>query len=251
MSGSRRGGVAVAAPPDVRDDRLALRLLGGWQLTVRSEPVLCPVNTRRLIALLALAGSRPRHFIAGTLWPECSEARALGSLRATLSRSSTRVRELIKTSGDTLSLIPDVRVDVDDVTAAAQHVLRDPRAMSHATLDMLVGDELLPGWYDDWVLLRRERLRQLRLHALETMARRLSSNGRYAECVDAGLAAIEIEPLRESAHRTLIDAHLAEGNRVEALRQFRIYRDLLRNELGIEPSGSLVSRLGPLLSAVR
>lgn len=47
-----------------------------------------------------------------------------------------------------------------------------------------------------------------------------------------------MEPLRETAHRTLIEAHLAEGNWSEARRQFRECRRLLREELGVEPSES-------------
>ncbi len=227
-----------------------LDLLGNWRLVAGGTEVACPVNARRLLALLALTGPRPRRFLAGTLWPECSEANALGSLRATLSRAAG-LRDVIRVDGETVALADDVEVDVDALTAAANQVLRDPRYQSVAALDVLIADELLPGWYDDWVLLRRERLRQLRLHALETLAERLSASGRYAEAVDAGLAAVEIEPLRESSHRCLIDAHLQEGNRVEALRQFRIYRDLLSTELSIEPSLTLMERLGSLLPAAR
>jgi DNA-binding SARP family transcriptional activator len=69
------------------------------------------------------------------------------------------------------------------------------------------------------VLVERERFRQLRLHALEALCRRLTGDGLHAEAVDAGIAAIAAEPLRESAHRALMSAHVAEGNRGEAMRQ--------------------------------
>ena len=59
--------------------------------------------------------------------------------------------------------------------------------------------------------------------------------------VEAGLAAVAAEPLRESAHRALIAAHLAEGNRSEAMRQFEFYRMLLGKELGLEPSAMMAS----------
>ncbi len=245
------GSVAARAQVEARRAQShRLMLLGHWRLRAGTTEVPCPVNARRLVALLALAGPRPRRFLAGTLWPECSEANALGSLRATISRAAG-LRGIIVVDGETVALAPHVEIDVDAVTAAANEVLRDPRSQSLAALDALIADELLPGWYDDWVLLRRERLRQLRLHALEALTERLGATGRYAEAVDAGLAAVEIEPLRESSHRCLIDAHLREGNRVEALRQFRIYRDLLSTELGIEPSRLLVDRLGELVTAAR
>jgi DNA-binding SARP family transcriptional activator len=57
--------------------------------------------------------------------------------------------------------------------------------------------------------------------------------------VEAGLAAVRAEPLRESAHRTLVRAHLAEGNRFEANRQYHNCRRLLQAELGLEPSRGL------------
>ncbi|HEY6203669.1 MAG TPA: bacterial transcriptional activator domain-containing protein [Candidatus Limnocylindria bacterium] len=83
----------------------------------------------------------------------------------------------------------------------------------------LTGGELLADWCDEWVLLERERLRQLRLHALEVLTQRLVTVGRYADAMEVALAALRSEPLRESAHRAVISVHLAEGNRSEALRQ--------------------------------
>jgi DNA-binding SARP family transcriptional activator len=63
--------------------------------------------------------------------------------------------------------------------------------------------------------------------------------GRYGEALLAGLAAVAIEPLRESAHRSVIDVHLAEHNQVEALRQYRAYEQLLRTQLALRPSAEL------------
>jgi DNA-binding SARP family transcriptional activator len=101
------------------------------------------------------------------------------------------------------------------------------------------GGELLPDWYDDWLVTERERLRQLRLHALEESVRVLIERGRLSEAIDLGLRAVAMEPLRESAHRLVIRAHLAEGNRAEALRQYRCCADLLRHELAVEPSAQM------------
>ncbi len=91
-------------------------------------------------------------------------------------------------------------------------------------------------WYEDWLVFERERFRQLQLHALEALSRLLAASGRFAEAVESGLAAVAAEPLRESAHRCLINAYLAEGNAGEAIRQFVRYRDLLRAELDLAPS---------------
>jgi DNA-binding SARP family transcriptional activator len=102
----------------------------------------------------------------------------------------------------------------------------------------LVGD-LLPDWNDEWLQDEREELRQTRLHALESLARLLSACGRHADAIQTALAAIRLEPLRETAHRTLIEIHIAEGNWSEAHRQFQRCRRMLRKELGVEPSDSM------------
>jgi len=103
--------------------------------------------------------------------------------------------------------------------------------------------ELLPAWDEDWLLLERERVRQLQLHALDALARRLRLQRRYSEAVDAALTAITIDPLRESAQGELIAAHVAEGNIAAAHRQLDSYARLLRAELGLRPSQSLTALL--------
>src|SRR5258708_20098913 len=90
--------------------------------------------------------------------------------------------------------------------------------------------ELLGDVYEEWVVIEGERFRQLRLHALEALCDRLVAAGRFAEAVQAGLAPVRGEPLRESAQRALIRPHLAEGNPSQALKQFRPFNPILHNQ---------------------
>jgi DNA-binding SARP family transcriptional activator len=106
--------------------------------------------------------------------------------------------------------------------------------------------ELLPGWYDDWVLFERERVRQLHLHILEAVAEALSASGRFGVALEAGLRAVQVDPLRESAHRLVMEIHLAEGNIWEALRRYEECSRLLWKELRVAPSG----RMRELVQAV-
>ncbi|HEV3464041.1 MAG TPA: bacterial transcriptional activator domain-containing protein, partial [Actinomycetota bacterium] len=146
-----------------------------------------------------------------------------------------------------LRLADDVDVDLAELAATAGRLeAPGPDGDPHPAPALLASD-LLPDWYEDWVLLERERVRQLRLHALEALCQRLTGAGRYGQAVQAGLAAVAGEPLRESAHRTLIQAHLAEGNPGEALRQYRLYTRLLADELAIEPSAAIRAMVAPLL----
>lgn len=91
-----------------------------------------------------------------------------------------------------------------------------------------VTTELLIGWEEDWLVEPREELRLLRLSALEVTSRRLLSTRRFGEAAGLARAAIVIDPLRESTNRLLIEIHLREGNRHEALRQLREYEQRLR-----------------------
>jgi DNA-binding SARP family transcriptional activator len=207
--------------------------LGGTSLEL-------PHAVQRLVAYLGLTRRAARTVIAGHLWPEVSEARASSSLRSSLWRLHRAAPGLVDASGGTLSLAPGVRVDVRELTAWARGVL-DPRADVDGVmyLDSCQAGDLLPGWYEDWVLSEREQLRQLRLHALDALAAKLARAGRYGEAVHAAHAAVRAEPLRETAHRTLVRAHLAEGNVAEALRAYEWFRSLLLEEMGVHPTAEM------------
>jgi DNA-binding SARP family transcriptional activator len=211
-----------------------------------------PRGAQRLIAHLSLCGRPGRGAIAGQLWPDVPESHAHGSLRSALWRVQKAVPGLVDASGGSLGLAAGVRVDVHEFTEWAQRVL-DPQATLDAVLAPEVGlrGELLPGWYDDWVLLARERLRQLKLHALEVLADKLARAGRYSEAVQAAYAAVDTEPLRESAHRAVLRVHLAEGNIAEAVRAYEAFRAILADELGVAPSQQMEALLVPARSRLR
>lgn len=228
-----------------------LHLLGGFRLELAGTTVDVPVNGQRLLAYLTIRGAVPRADVAGTLWPDVSEHNAFGSLRTTMWRLHRAGAVLIETVGAGLALSKAVVTDVQVFSDTAHTVLHRPApaaepdsAVLEAEVKSLAGtSELLPGWYDDWVIYERERLRQLRLHTLEALAMRLSAQRRFGEALDTALEAIRLEPLRESAHRVVVGIHLAEGNLAEAVRHFRFVRTLLRDELGVEPSAALCDLL--------
>jgi DNA-binding SARP family transcriptional activator len=202
------------------------------------------------VAFVALR-ERPtlRLHVAGTLWIDLPEKRALANLRSALWRLRQPGPEIVVADGPYLALRPDVRVDVRDLTARSQSMpVNGTRAL--ASYDVLSAGDLLPDWYDDWVLTERERLRQLRLHTLEQLSADLAAAGRFGEAIDAALAAIADEPLRESSHRQLISAYLEEGNRVEAVRQFDAYARLMHEELGLEPASEIRDLLGTTLPII-
>jgi DNA-binding SARP family transcriptional activator len=236
----------VEIQPDVR-----LTLLSGFELGLDGRQVSLAPSGQRLVAFLALQDRWiPRSLCAGTLWPDSPEVHAAANLRSVLWRLNLAQHPLVHTSRSDLRLASGVWVDVHQMTRDAERLFRsagvgfgptsDPDVGSSLDVDPhAFGADLLPDWTDDWVTVERERLRQLRLHALEVLCDRLTAAGRFGEAVQAGLAAVKAEPLRESAQRSLIRAHLAEGNLGEAVRQYRVFRQLLLDELGVTPSPEL------------
>jgi DNA-binding SARP family transcriptional activator len=230
-------GVAGADRPSSRGD-LRLALFGGFHLLRGGEPVPLPLTAQRLVAFLALR-PRPvlRSYVASALYVDKTEDRAQGNMRSALWRSRQLDFPLVAVRGDHLALAATVEVDVRTVLARARRLVDAGQAAEEDEFDegLLLAD-LLPDWFDDWVLTERERLRQLRLHALEMLCGRFIRQGLVARAIDLGMVVTAAEPLRESAHRLLIQAHLAEGNLAEALRQYERYATVLRQDLGFEPS---------------
>jgi DNA-binding SARP family transcriptional activator len=231
-----------------------IELLGRFRCAVRDEPQKLPMACQRLVAFLALH-DRPllRTFVAASLWLDSDEQRATANLRSALWRLNSHADRFVVSDRTSVALDDSVGVDVRSLSSVAYrlvnggssaHAERGGHELRLAENDgidelRLLSNDLLPDWYDDWLVLERERLRQLRLNALDRLSVALLAAGRPPLAMDAAYLSIAAEPLRESAHRALITALLAAGNRWEALRQYDRFRDLLADALGLEPSADL------------
>jgi DNA-binding SARP family transcriptional activator len=236
-----------------------LSLLGGFELTCDEVPLELSGAGQRVLAFLALhTHHRPvrRASVAEQLWANTPSQQASSSLRSVLWRlPRPHGHKLVATtSASDLRLAPDIGVDLWLVEEAAEVVAEGAvgapgearptcpsNALSALTLD------LLPGWDESWLAVEQEAYRQTRMHHLEHLAAVLRRAGRYAAALKAALTAVRCEPLRESAHRCVIEVHLAEGNPSEALRQYHAYRRLLADELGLPPSPVIRTLVAPLL----
>jgi DNA-binding SARP family transcriptional activator len=213
-----------------------LNLLRGFELRCDGRRVTLPRAAQRVLAFLALNDAQlTRLYVAGVLWLDATEERACANLRSALWRVRREGAELVEADATQVRLGATVDVDVRRAIELSRGAIDRPEAAARYLRENIAG-ELLPDWYEEWVDTERERLHQLRLHALEAAAERLMGVGEFGHAVDAGLAAIGSDPLRESAHRVLIKIYVAEGNRTEALRQYGLYRRRLKQEVGLEPS---------------
>ena len=171
-----------------------------------------------------------RQHVAGCRWPTGSDQRAAGNLRSALWRLKCAGINVIESDKCSLTLRNGTVVDIRVLSEWAARLIDGSAAQSDLCPVFWPADamDLLPGWYDDWIIFERERIRHRLLHALEALSRRLIEAGRCAEAVDAAISAVGVDPLRESATRILIEAHLAEGNLVEGHRAYERYRDTVR-----------------------
>lgn len=223
-----------------------IQLFGSFRLTVDGHVVPVPLGVQRLLAVLALRQRMSRSRVAGVLWPEAAQLQAQANLRKVCWRLPTAVpgHVLVQCVGHELQLFPGVVSDVGELTAAVHrrgagapgrvHPL--PRTALLHELARPEAVDLLPDWDAAWLDDERERLRQLRLHALEEWSARLAGQGDFTLALEVALTVLASDPLRESAHRAVIRVHLAEGNVQEARRALASCTALLDREIGVAPS---------------
>jgi len=205
--------------------------LGIFPMTRLSLPA------RRIVAYLALH-EQPvsRATASAQLWLDQPEEQG----RANLRRSLWQLPQgWVSAISDALMLLADT--DLSDARRVAA------RALDGGTLSLdeivLLSDDILPGWHEEWVCPAQDAFRLLRVQALEAACRSMAASGHHALATQAGLAALAAEPLRESAAEALIDAHLAQRNRYDAVRCFRTLRRRLNEELGVAPDPTLSARI--------
>ena len=230
-----------------------LELFDSWRLRRGRTTVHLHHREQRLVALLALQGDRPRGYLAGVLWPESSEQRATGNLRSAVWQTDREAPGLLAHDRSHLRFRAPLRLDIATFTDGVHRVFGwrqglEPvdRAACLRTLPVLMRGDLLPGWYDDWVIYERARLAQLRLQALHLLADLLIDLGEVTEARMAASTAVSIEPLHEPAIRALIRAEIEDGDYRGALRDYDTYRRRVRAELGVRPSSRLDDLVRPL-----
>lgn len=229
-------------------------LLKGFDFQIGGESLgSLAAGSQRLLAFLALHSTAvARDTMAGKMWPDSSEQRAGVSLRSALSRLDTVSRNAILSASAGLRLVDTVAVDFREAQEIAGRLLKSSPQVQDSDLDAhavaLLSSDLLPDWYDDWVVSEAEDWLMMRMNALEVQSAELLKRRQYAMAAGSARAAINAEPLRESATASLIRVHLAEGNQSDALRIFNRYRALLRNVLNLEPTSvltELVAKIQP------
>jgi DNA-binding SARP family transcriptional activator len=228
-----------------------ITVLGSFSASADGTPVPLGVDAGRAVAYLALH-RRPqrRADLAADLYPGVPGDTALWLLDESLpaARDAGLLRDDPATG--TLALDPDAEVDLDEAMALVRALTGGagrpgtlPADLDTATA--LLTADLLPGEAAPWLVVERERFRQIRINAIEELSGTLSAAGRHADAVALAEEAVRTSPSRESARRALIEAHLAQGDIAEAVAQYDEYQELLRSSVGASSGSGLDGLLPP------
>jgi DNA-binding SARP family transcriptional activator len=202
----------------------------------------------RLVAYLALEDRHlSRDRIAGALWPDTVQSRAAANLRRTLSLVRRHAPGLVRSDARCLSLDSGVSVDARAQRGLIDAITGGERTTASSDELRLLRGDLLPDWDEPWLAVSRQELRQLRLISVEALSAAHLDQGRPASALAVALCVACDEPLRESAQRLIIKAHLALGNWAEAARHYRSYRTLLWAELRLRPGADIEALVRPVL----
>ncbi|CDX28577.1 Transcriptional regulator, SARP family [Mesorhizobium sp. ORS 3359] len=228
--------------------RLELQLMGFPEFRLNGRTVeLALRKAAALLIYLAEAGGPVAREVAATLlWPETDQEAARARLRRTLYKIRIAFgSEVIAAAGASLSLNPALSVEAD--SRVFEHACNV--GPLDAAADIYRGDYLagfsLPDCpeIEEWIFFRREALRSRLVQALERLIEAKIADGEPRSAVVHATRLAGLDPLSESAHRHLIRAHLAAGNRAAAERQGETCIRLLREELGIAPDPTTLAML--------
>jgi DNA-binding SARP family transcriptional activator len=224
--------------------QVQIRLLGSFGVSIEGRRAALPLSAQRVIVALALRPQEiDRMALGAMLYPDARQSHVSASLRSALWRTKRAAgRAVIDSRGQHVRLAEGIEVDLQAWTQQARMLTAPQRSdlvVDVAEVVHALSQELLPAWNEEWLILERQRWDNLRLHALERLADEFAIAGRHVEALEAGHAAVAIEPYRESAYRAVIRAYIAEGNNASALALYHRCRRLLLRDLGVSPTSQI------------
>lgn len=230
--------------------RLTIQLMGAPVIAVDGRPI--ETDTRKATALVAYLAMQPgahtRDHLATLLWPELDQTRARAALRRTLSAvNATAVAPWLDVTRESLALRRDGTTTVDALhfrtlaAPSASDVDGEPiphleEAAALYTGDFLTGFSLRDSTlFDDWQFFTAEELRHLFVDLLDRLGAALAQTGELDAAIVHMRRRLQLDPLHEAAHRTLMRLYVWNNQRNAALRQYRECVRMLDDELGVPP----------------
>lgn len=243
---------------------VTLACLGVLEVIVAGQPIThFPTDkARALLVYLALESGRrhSRHSLTGLLWPDQPQTAALANLRQTLRRLRQTLDESAPGLADRLLIASRDSVELREETLsvdakALETLMAACEAHPHATLSTcetcltrlsqavaLYRGDLLAGFsladapaFEEWLVVQREIAQQQVLIAMRVLADAYTQQGHYDQALAYATRQLALDPYREEAYRQAMRALAAMGQRTAALAQYERCRQVLRDELTVEP----------------
>lgn len=220
---------------------LDIRLLGEFSVSLNARPVTIDSRPSRLllIYLLLHPGPQPREVIIDCFWPETSAPNGRSNLRHAL----WRLRRALGSVDGT----PDYIAADDD---SLRFRLEQPVVYDVGRFELSPGDhtanalaialgnyrgELLPGYYEDWIIRERERLAAVLDRQIRRLLALLEAAGEWDETIRWSRRWLSLEPAPEPAFRALMLAYTAQHRSDQALATYRRACETLRNDFDLPP----------------
>jgi DNA-binding SARP family transcriptional activator/DNA polymerase III delta prime subunit len=239
---------------------LSLKFFGSFQAALDGQPIthFRSVNGQGLLVYLALQAERPfpRDVLATLFWPMDDDSTARRNLRQTLYQ----LRQLLQDSDEQAEPFLLVTRHTAQFNSASDYSLDVHELLNGlATRDLAMAvshyhGELLPGFtcdsldFEEWLRGERERLHRLALEAMTDLTAEYLEQGNITTARASARRQLALEPWRELAHRQLMQALAAAGERKAALDQYQSCITILADELGLEPSPETTAVYQTILS---
>lgn len=224
---------------------LRLYLLGAFHVERDAQTI--HLSTRKVESLCAYLALHPeqhsREKLAALLWGDSTDEQARHSLRTALAALRKSLGdEIVLADRETVQLNPDFPIWVD-----AREIFNFRFSIDNSEIENLQSKienycgDLLPDFYDDWILLEREHLRKIYLNALLQLAQHHRTKSEYARAIEFAQKVLVTDSANEKAYQHLMFCLAATGDRIGALKHFDACAKRLRDELGVEPSQETVA----------
>ena len=237
------------------NEKLSIYTFGGLRILDAGEP-LAGVESRKIEALfiyLALADRpQPREVLAELLWDDRTQQQAGANLRRVLSGlrkhfgpyvEITRTTAALKADWDLWLDARELQMGVEGLKDKTDNLPSETLSQADEALRLYHGD-FLAGFYvrgarnfDSWLAEQRQHWRQVVLDAADRLGDIYETNQLYKQGIDLVRWALQIDPIQESLHRRLMRFLALSGQRGEALKQYDRCRNILAEELVVEPDG--------------
>ena len=236
------------------DRPLEARFLGGFEIRLAGRPIELPSRpAQSLLAYLILSAGKGhrREKLAGMLWPDADEENARSYLRHAL----WRIRKATAGNGPPggyFLTTDNIAIAFDRAADYWLDVAEFERGGDQGTVADLISSvaayrgELLPGFYDEWAVLERERLEAILPEKMQRLLDRLSKEGRWREAIYCAERWIALGGVSEEAYRALMRAHHELSEPAHLASAYERCVSAVRREFDIDPSDATQQLFGDL-----